>query len=364
MVWLSRDESGKKFLAPSGAIKVLQVAAVVLTVLLVGLATTAAWQALRGPDTGPVKLAGSPVQIEIKPGTDTETIARKLQSVGVISSSTAFRVRARVFGVDGKLKPGVYDLTAGMSASSVIDALKAGPPVVYVSVTIPEGFVIDQIAERFEKQAQVPKNEFTRLAKSGALQFVEGHPYLAGAYKGSLEGYLFPKTYRVKASSSATEVIEMMLDQFGKESASVDFAQATSNGLSVNQLVTLASMIERESKLDAERPLVSSVIHNRLQTDSFLKIDATIQYVLGNNRFRLTNADIHIDSPYNTYAHKGLPPGPISNPGLKSLQAAAAPTKTQLLYYVLTGKDGSHTFTTNLTEFKAAKKKSKQVFGE
>ena len=364
MAGLSRDDSGKKFRAPSGTTKVLRVAAVVLTLLLVGLLATTAWLAFRGEDPGPVKLAGSAVQVEIKPGTDTETIARKLQAAGVISSSTSFRVRARVFGVDGKLKPGVYDLTAGMSASSAIEALKAGPPVVYVSVTIPEGFVIDQIAERFEKQAQVPKNEFARLAKSGALQFAEGHPYLAGAYKGSLEGYLFPKTYRVKAGSSATEVIEMMLDQFDKETASVDLKRATASGLNLNQVVTLASMIERESRLDAERPLVSSVIHNRLRTNSLLKIDATIQYVLGNNRFRLTDADIHIDSPYNTYTHKGLPPGPISNPGLKSLQAAAVPADTVLFYYVLTGKDGSHTFTTNLAEFLVAKKKSQQVFGE
>ncbi len=99
-------------------------------------------------------------------------------------------------------------------------------------------------------------------------------------------------------------------------------------------------------------------------TDSFLEIDATIQYVLGDNRLRLTNQDIQIDSPYNTYTRKGLPPGPISNPGLKSLQAAANPAETPLLYYVLTGKDGSHTFTTNLPDFLAAKRKSKQVFGE
>jgi UPF0755 protein len=156
----------------------------------------------------------------------------------------------------------------------------------------------------------------------------------------------------------------MMLDQFDRELAGVDIDRAAAVGLNLNQLVTLASMIERESRLDSERPLISSVIYNRLRTDSFLKIDATIQYVLGNNRFRLTNQDIKIDSPYNTYTRKGLPPGPISSPGLKSLEAAAAPADTQLLYYVLTGKDGSHTFTTNLADFLVAKKKSKKVFGE
>ena len=322
----------------------------------------AGWLSLRGNVWG--SASGSAVQIEIKSGAGTAEIARKLQSAGVIGSATVFRTYARALGADGELKPGVYDLTTGMPVSSVLDALKAGPPVAYVTVTIPEGFVIDQIAERFEQQAGIPKAEFSKLAKSGASKFVGDHPYLADAYKGSLEGYLFPKTYRVKEGSSASEVIEVMLDQFDKEIAQVDVDKATARGLSLNQLVTLASMIERESRLDSERPLISSVIHNRLKTDSFLKIDATIQYVLGNNRFRLTNQDIRIDSPYNTYTRKGLPPGPIASPGLKSLQAAAAPAETQLLYYVLTGKDGSHTFTTNLTDFLAAKKKSKQVFGE
>jgi UPF0755 protein len=353
-----QEESGRRRRAPVSAAKALKVVAIALTLVLVGLLAAAAWLTWGGEESG------SAVQIEIKPGTDTEQIATKLASAGVIGNATAFRIRARVFGADDRLKPGVYDLTTGMPASAVIDLLKAGPPVTYVSVTIPEGFVIDQIAERFENKAAIPKAEFAVLAKTGAPQFAEKHPYLAEAYRGSLEGYLFPKTYRVREGSSASEVIEMMLDQFDAEIAQVDVKKAAAAGLDLNELVTIASMIERESRLDSERPLISSVIYNRLRTDSFLKIDATIQYVLGSNKFRLTTADTNIDSPYNTYTRKGLPPGPISNPGLKSLQAAAAPAQTELLYYVLTGKDGSHTFTTNLGEFLAAKKKSKQVFGE
>ena len=362
MNWPSRSVPDKGSRTLGTATKRLTVATIVLSTVLVGLLLVAAWLTVRGADSG--SESGSAVQIEIKPGATTQGISRKLQSAGVIGNATAFRAYARIIGADGQLKAGVYDLTTGMPVSSVLDALKAGPSVTYATVTIPEGFVIDQIAERFEKQAGIPKAEFAKLAKSGAPQFAGKHPYLAAAYRGSLEGYLFPKTYRVKEGSSAREVIEMMLDQFDREIALVDVDRATAAGLSLNQLVTLASMIERESRLDSERPLISSVIHNRLRTGSFLKIDATIQYVLGNNRFRLTNEDTKIDSPYNTYTRKGLPPGPISSPGLKSLEAAVAPAKTQLLYYVLTGKDGSHTFTTDFAEFLAAKKKSKQVFGE
>jgi UPF0755 protein len=336
--------------------------AVALSVVLLGLLLIGAWFAFRGSsrDGG----SASAVQIEFKPGVSTAEIARRLQSAGVIGDATVFRVYARVRGADGRLKSGVYDLDRGMPISAVVDRLVAGPTVAYVTVTIPEGFVVDQIAERLATEAGVPKAEFSTLAKTGAAQFVAGHPYLAGAYQGSLEGYLFPKTYRIRKGSSASEVIEMMLDQFDREIARVEVDRAADAGLNLNQLVTLASMIERESRLDSERPLISSVIYNRLRTDSFLKIDATIQYVLGNNRFRLTNQDIKINSPYNTYTRKGLPPGPISSPGLKSLEAAAVPADTQLLYYVLTGKDGSHTFTTNLADFLVAKKKSKKVFGE
>ena len=342
--------------------KVLVFAAAALCAALVLIVLAAAWMTTREKDGR--NGSGSAVQIEIKPGSSTAEIARKLASARVIDNAVTFRVRARILGADDRLKPGVYDLRSGMRDASVLEALSDGPPVAYVTVTIPEGFVIDQIAERFDKQAGIPEREFTALAKTGAVQFAGDHAYLTGAYKGSLEGYLFPKTYRVREGSSAREVIGLMLDQFDKEMARVDTDAATARGLNLNQLVTLASMIERESRIDSERPLVSSVIHNRLKTDSFLKIDATIQYVLGNNRFRLTNQDTRIDSPYNTYTRKGLPPGPIANPGLKSLQAAANPAETELLYYVLTGKDGSHTFTTNLADFLAAKRKSKRVFGE
>jgi UPF0755 protein len=303
------------------------------------------------------------VQLRIKDGASTREIASALLKAGVIRNANGFALSARLAGADGKLQAGVYDLTTGMPDRDVVDVLKAGPPVGYVSVTIPEGFRLDQIAERMDKEAGIPRKEFLKLARSGAPQFAEGHPYLAGAYKNSLEGYLFPKTYQVREDMTAEQVIEMMLDQFDRETADLDFAAAQERGLSPAEVVTLASMIERESKLDEERELVSSVIYNRLAKGMRLKIDATIEYVLKEKRLRLTYADMFTKTPYNTYLHEGLPPGPISNPGLKSLEAAVAPADTQFIYYVLTGKDGSHTFTTNLADFLVAKKKSKEVFG-
>lgn len=357
----SRDPIPVEF-KTTGVSKGLIAAAVTLAVAVVLLLAISAWLLLGKSSSG--EPAGTPVQVEIESGASTAAIAQQLADEGVVGSALAFRITSRLSHADGRLKPGSYALETGMPAREVIGLLERGPATKYVTVTIPEGWTIDKIAERLEQQAGISAAEFKSVAKTQSEKFAGKHPYLAGAYGGSLEGYLFPKTYRVKTGSSAAQVIEMMLDQFDREMASVDLAGAQARGMTEPQVVTIASMIERESRLDPERPLVSSVIQNRLKTDSFLKIDATIEYVLGTSKFRLSSADVRIDSPYNTYTHKGLPPGPIANPGLKSLQAAASPADTKLLYYVLTGKDGSHTFTTNLKDFLVAKQKSKEVFGK
>ncbi len=306
---------------------------------------------------------GKSVQLEVPKGASTTQIAALLAEAGVVRNATMFRVQARRANADGKLRAGVYDLATGMPYDLVIDRLEKGPPIKYVTVTIPEGWVLKQIAARLDKEAGIPKKEFLKLAQKGADEFAPEHPYLKGAYKGSLEGFLFPKTYRIREGTTAREAIEMMLDQFDKEIAQVDTSQAEKAGFSLPEIVTIASIIEREAAIPKERPLVSSVIYNRLERDMRLEICATIQYVLPVNRFRLTWRETRTPTPYNTYLHKGLTPGPISNPGLASLKAAAAPADTDFIFYVLTGKDGSQTYATNAADFAKAKQKSKEVFG-
>ncbi len=318
------------------------------------------WLLLRAEN--PVS-AGSPVQLEIAKGMSTAQIAAKLAEAGVVRNPNMFRVRARALEADGQLKAGVYDLTTGMDYDEVILLLREGPPIEYANVTIPEGFVLEQIAERFEQQAGIPAVEFLALAKGGAAGFVSDHPYLAEVYAGSLEGYLFPKTYRIPEGTTAREVIEMMLNQFEREISTVDFSPAEVRGKSLEEIVIIASIIERETRVASERPVVSSVIYNRLERNMRLEIDATIEYVLPGTRFRLRNSDLEIDSPYNTYRNAGLTPGPICNPGLASIEAAVAPQSTNYIYYVLTDPDGSHTFTETFEEFLVAKAKSKEVFG-
>jgi UPF0755 protein len=346
--------------ARKAAVAVHRVLALTAIILALGLAV-AVWAVFLRPQVNTEP--GKPVQIEVAHGVSTARIAETLARAGVIANPGMMRIRARLADADGRLKPGVYDLRTGMGYASVIEQLVEGPPISYVSVTIPEGFVIAQIAERLEDRAGIPREEFVALADKGAERFVDEHPYLADVYRGSLEGYLFPKTYRIRGGSTAEQVIRMMLRQFDIELGQVDLSAAERRGLSLNDLVTTASIIEREARLDDERPLVSSVIHNRLAKGMRLEIDATVEYVLPGTRFRLRYSDLRVDSPYNTYRNIGLPPGPISSPGLASLQAAALPADTRYVYYVLTGHDGSHTFTTNKRDFLKAKQRSKEVFG-
>ncbi|MDY0087687.1 MAG: endolytic transglycosylase MltG [Coriobacteriia bacterium] len=335
-----------------------------LGLVLVGMALVGVggwWYVLVRPDAPGVK-PGEPVQVEIALGSSTPSIAKKLAAAGVIANANRFRLEARRSSADGQLRAGVYDLETGMAYEDVIAILRDGPPINSVTVTIPEGWVIEQIAERMESDAGIPAAEFEALTAAGASEFPR--EYLQAVPGASLEGYLFPKTYRIVEGSTARDVINMMLDQFETEIADVDVAAAESRGFTLHELVTMASIIERETRVPAERALVSSVIHNRLKENMRLEIDATIEYLLPGSRFRLTYEDLKIDSPYNTYRNAGLPPGPIASPGLASLQAAASPADTSYVYYVLTDPDGSHTFAATYEEFLKAKALSKEVFGK
>lgn len=346
---------------PSGCVRTLAVVMAGAVAMLVLVVAVAVWGLFFRAESRVAP--GRAVVVTVPEGSATASIASRLAERGVIANAAMFRVRVRLAGVDGALRPGTYRFTTGMSYDDAIERLRSGPPASFVTVTIPEGFTVEQIGARLHDKLGISTEEFLGLATRGAEQFAGDHPYLEGAYGGSLEGYLFPKTYRMPKGTTAKQAIDTMLDQFDAEMEAVDLNGATQRGMRVQDVVIAASIIEREARLDKERPLVASVIYNRLARDMKLEIDATIEYVLPGNRFRLRNRDLRIDSPYNTYRNRGLTPGPISNPGLASLKAAADPAETEYIYYVLTGKDGSHTFTTNKADFLVAKRKSKEVFG-
>jgi UPF0755 protein len=327
---------------------------VVVSVVLAGVA----WWALflrPAADVAP----GLPVQVEIAEGSSTAEIAEELAGIGVVDNANMFRLRATQTGLDSELRHGVYDLYTGMEYEEVLETLAAGPPIDYVTVTIPEGFTLEQMAVRLEEQAGLSSAEFMTVTSEQAGRF--DHDFLRFNPTDSLEGYLFPKTYRIAEGTTVDEMVNIMLDQFERETGDIDLTYVTQLGLTPHDWVTVASMIEREVRVPDERPLVSSVIYNRLVRDMRLEIDATIEYILPGTRPRLLNSHLEIDSPYNTYMYKGLPPTPIASPGLAALEAAAEPAATNYLYYVLTSPDGAHTFTETYDEFLEAKERSREV---
>jgi UPF0755 protein len=320
--------------------------AAIVFLLVVALgASGLVWWTLYRPALDTV--AGQPVQIEVPKGASTAEIGELLANTGVVANPFMFRLQQRSSADTRPLKAGVYDLATGMTYEAALTALREGPVIQYVSFTVPEGWTLEQISKRVEEKTGVPAADVLALASTGAAQF--DYPFLADNTTGSLQGYLFPKTYRVKVGSTAKEIVGVMLQQFGKETAGLDMSYAASRGLNMHGVVTVASIIEREARVDKDRPLISSVIYNRLGRDMKLEICATVQFVVG-NKPRLLYSDLKVQSPYNTYIHKGLPPGPIASPGIASLQAAVAPAQTQYLYYVLTHRDGSHSFSKTSAE--------------
>lgn len=287
------------------------------------------------------------IVVDVKPNTSCRELADNLEKKGLVRDPFIFNLYANYINMDIKIQPGEYELNTAMSAKEILQKLISGE-VIYYSFTIPEGYTVEQIAEILEKEGYADKEKFLDLCKRGDFNF----DFLAKTsdVRYILEGYLFPDTYMVTAYVTEEEIIEMMLKRFELEMEVLDFEQkARELGLSVHQAVTIASMIEREALIDSDRPIISSVIHNRLKRDMPLQIDATVLYALGEHKEILLYKDLEVESPYNTYKVHTLPPGPIASPGSASLYAAINPEKTDFLYYVLK-PDGSHAFSRTYSE--------------
>lgn len=276
------------------------------------------------------------------------TIAEILAEKRVIRSPLVFGLLVDYKKIGTKLMAGEYQLREGMSHQAALEALRKGPILKVYTVTVPEGLTIDQTARVVASKTEVDFNEFRELARS---RTAFNYYFLPSNPSESLEGYLFPKTYQVLPNTGARAMINVMLRQFAKETSSLDWKSAEARGLTPFNIVTIASLIEKEVRVPAERELISAVIHNRLRAGIPLQIDATVQYALPAWKRKLTYEDLKTNSPYNTYLNKGLPPGPICSPGLASVKAALAPAQVDYLYYLVTGKDGSHTFTSSYQEF-------------
>ncbi|NLC76989.1 MAG: endolytic transglycosylase MltG [Clostridia bacterium] len=288
------------------------------------------------------------VEVEIPLGSNANTIANILAEKQLIRHPKVFYYYTRIKGISQDLKAGTYVLDASWSLDKIASTLTKGGRAETVRLTVPEGLKLEQIAQRIEDAGLASKEEFLEAA-GREYNF----DFLAEIPKGPkyLEGFLFPDTYEVRADATPDEIIAMMLRRFGQVYSDEYRERQRELGLSTFEVVTMASIIEREAKLDEERTTIAAVFHNRLQKKMLLQSCATVQYLLDEPKVDLTTKDLEIDSPYNTYKYQGLPPGPIASPGKASLEAALYPADVDYLYFrVDPERDGAHIFSRTFAE--------------
>ena len=296
-----------------------------------------------GPD------ATGTVEVRVARGSGSLEIGRTLQSAGIIDHPRVFSLYVRLRGVDQELKAGHYRFAEAAAWPELVDLMVAGSVVTH-PVTIPEGFSLREVAPRLATITGVSPDSILRLAEDTILAAAIGAP------GPTLEGYLFPETYRFAEGVDPIEALTAMVDRYQAFWGPEERAMADSMGFSEREVVTLASIVEEEARHPDERPVIAGVYLNRLAIDMMLQADPTVQYALGEPRERLLYRDIDAvaDHPYNTYTHTGLPPGPIASPGEAALRAVLKPADVPYLFFVAR-PDGSHEFTRTAREHINAK---------
>ncbi len=292
--------------------------------------------------------------VDIPSGANLQDIAGILHREELIRSPLVFRLYIYRQGTAGEFIAGTYRLSPSMSAEEIAAVIRAGD--VYAETvwfTIPEGYTVEQMADRLEENQLIDRDLFLELARRPSQDIIESFPQLEAAENPEidylLEGYLFPDTYEVTTDTNAEAVIKLMLGRMDRVIEEKYKQRMDEQELSLHETLTIASLIEREARVAHERALIAGVIYNRLEIGQLLQIDATIQYILGETREFLTYEDLEIPSPYNTYLHEGLPPGPIAAPGEAAIEAALHPEDTAYYYYNYKYDDSgehyfSHTF--------------------
>jgi UPF0755 protein len=288
---------------------------------------------------------GAEAFVDIPPGSGTAGIGRRLVESGVVRDALTWRLAILESGAARELKAGEYRFAGPLTPREVVAMLARGQVHVH-SITFPEGLTIREMARHFEQRGFGTARDFEAAAKDASL--VKG--WDPGA--PDLEGYLFPETYALTRRTDAAALVRQMVTRFDRVFPASARAAATASGRSVREIVTLASLVEKETARDDERPLVAAVYRNRLKIGMGLQCDPTVIYALqkaGRYDGNLTRENMQIDSPYNTYKYAGLPPGPIASPGRASIEAALNPAAVEHLYFV-SRNDGSHVFSDSYEE--------------
>jgi UPF0755 protein len=286
-------------------------------------------------------------------------IGALLEEKGIVRSGWAFALYARIHANGRAIKAGRHTLNDDMTFDRILEALDRaeGPEDEGVAVTIPEGFTLAQIAGRMETRRVVSAEAFKAAARGDNPEVTGGTGLTPPS--GPLEGYLFPDTYRFQRQTPATEAAHSMLLNFTGRFARPYQREIATRGRTLHEIVTIASLIEREAKAPQDRARIAGVIENRLRRNMRLEIDATVLYALGHHKQRVLYKDLEVQSPYNTYRVRGLPPGPIANPGLDSLLAALRPESNDFLYYVAR-PNGEHLFARTPAEHEANKRRARR----
>lgn len=330
---------------------------IIFSLLITLLLTGCNFEAMRNPvdenDTTVVK-------VTVPRGATTTSIGALLIEEGLIQSEMAFKMAAKELGADGKMQAGDYEVSKSMSTDAIIEKMVSGDVVIDTfTFTIPEGFEVKDIKERLVAEGYVDADKFDlALEKKYDYKFLEGQVYFEG--QTPLEGFLFPDTYVMRTGATEEEIINRMLQRFDEVFTDEYYTQAEALGYTVNEVVTLASIVEREAAAKEEFPTVAGVFHNRLNHNKMLQSCATVQYVLGERKPRLSLEDVAVESPYNTYINTGLPPAPIASPGKLALESTLNPeSHTYFFFVVKKGGNGTHVFSETLSEHNKAKEENR-----
>lgn len=295
------------------------------------------------------------VTIVIPEGAGTSNIANILEENNLIDSAFKFKILSKVKGYDGEFKSGEYSLNKSMKPSEIAAVIIKGVSN-QESFTIPEGFSIYKIGKMLEEKGICTMSEFESELETGNFDYSFLPKDIDG--KDKYEGYLYPDTYNIAKNSNAHDVIKTCLDNYQDKYDKKIKKLVDKSGKSLKEIMTVASIVEREAVKSDERPLVAGVIYNRLNKNMKLQMCSTVQYILKEDKPVLSIADTEISSDYNTYINEGLPHGPICNPGMASIKAAANPEKTKYIYFVVSSKlDGSMEYSSDYDEFLKEKEK-------
>jgi UPF0755 protein len=337
---------------------------IVATVICLVLGGVAAWQIFESPDSiddvpayRPSATGDATVEVSVAQGSTPEDIGKSLEQAGVIESADQFEILVSLLGYDGALQAGDYEFAQATPELDAVYRMTRGI-VSSRSVTVREGWRLEEVADAVAEQG-IPRDEFIALARARNFDFAFLNE-LSG--NTTLEGYLYPARYSIRRSDTATDVLTAMLQGFQDNVPGEVTLAAEANGMTLKEVVTLASIIEREALVAEERPIMAQVFLRRLREGIPLEADPTVQYAVSEDpesvaefgywKQELTRADLEFDSPYNTYQNSGLPPGPISNPRLDSIEAVISPADTNFLYFVAK-PDGTHAFANTLEEHQA-----------